>query len=271
MMYGSLLSSLMRGSVGVHDIRILAVIPYTRALLVSLLPDSCCYPGCTDILKPAGIMKPILPHQPDAAVKGLHEDEVSRRTVNFDAPVENDIFGDYPSVYLVEAVIQDNGTVWRIDGAVDDGSAVVEVYIAVLRVYADDITIRVIVYDRIVEVDVVPGKNGPDAGEYIAVKIDVPIDINSFVDVHIAVEALACIIISTLLLGELLYLFGKIGHLYVAAERTLFSDVHMRTVQRDPSDGVKDARDNQLIMIAVIAETIVGMDVPSTYDLCRWS
>ena len=40
------------------------------------------------------------PYQPDTAVERFHEDKVSGRTDNLDATVEDDIFGDYPSVNL---------------------------------------------------------------------------------------------------------------------------------------------------------------------------
>ena len=206
------------------------------------------------------------PYQPDTAVERFHEDKVSGRTDNLDATVEDDIFGDYPSVNRMEAVVEHHGPVGRINGSAYDCSGIVEVYIAVLRVYADGICARALVHYRIVEVDIVFGEYGPDAGEFIAVEVDMAVYIYGFIDVEVAVEALAGVVISALALRKLLYLLGKIGHLYIAAEGTLLSNVCVGTVQSDPADSVEHAGDDKRIVVAVVAEAVVGMD--ASFHIC---
>ena len=85
------------------------------------------------------------------------------------------------------------------------------------------------------------GEDGPDAGELVTVEVDMPVDVYGFIDVELAVEALAGVVISAVHLGEFPDFLGKVRHVDIAAEWTLLPDIHVAAVERDPSDGVEHA------------------------------
>ena len=163
----------------------------------------------------------------------------------------------------MEAVVEHHGPVGRINGSAYDYPELLKCILPFCE-YMQMESVPAFVHYRI-EVDIVFGEYGPDAGEFIAVEVDMAVYIYGFIDVESPLSfgwsCNKCPGFAQAALSP-----RKIGHLYIAAEGTLLSNVCVGTVQSDPADSVEHAGDDKRIVVAVVAEAVVGMN--ASFHIC---